>query len=205
MQHTEVFKNTSGGCRWEEWSCGLGGLSGGHYNFLNQTCLGLNKAEAGGTWESYLGEEKIHGRWNSDIALGKDTGSNYSPPEGNPCSLPNHIIQPPWLMQNTKLRRQFSGHRKMQWECLRARLNPLSLLRIQGKNPTPLGPRQQRLTVRSLIPLLKAADRKGRYHGHGPSQEAEWGKHRQSHGPLCPQSRLVGKYRTRHIPETQDK
>lgn len=89
--------------------------------------------------------------------------------------------------------------------CLRAGPNPLSLLRIQEKTATPLVPREQRLTVCSFIPPLKAAERKGRYHGNRPSQEAQWSKHRQSHDLLCPQSRLVGKYYTRHIPETQSK
>lgn len=57
----------------------------------------------------------------------------------------------------------------------------------------------------SFKPPRKAADRKGRCHGNWPRREAEWCKHRQSHGPLCPQSRPVGKYYTRHIPETQSK
>lgn len=73
------------------------------------------------------------------------------------------------------------------------------------KTPAPLGSRQPYPTVCSFKPPSEAADRKGRRHGNGPRREAEWGKHRQSHGPLCPQSRPVGKYYTRHIPETQSK
>lgn len=36
--------------------------------------------------------------------------------------------------------------------------------------------------MRSFKPPRKAADRKGRCHGNWPRREAEWRKHRQSHG-----------------------
>lgn len=92
IQHTEDSETPWAGVDGRDEAVVLGGLSGGHYNFLNQTCLGLNKAEAGGTWESYLGEERKSMAGEIQTLHWGKTQDPITVLRRNPYSLPSHII-----------------------------------------------------------------------------------------------------------------
>lgn len=124
-----------------------------------------------------------------------------------PLHLPHdQLITEPNLPAGCKTQSQkdrFQGTGKYRGNAREKAL--LLLLKSQEKNWSPWAHRQHFPTVWSFMPSFKPADRKGCYHGNGPSQEAQWSKHRLSQGLFCPQSRPVGKYYTRRIPETQSK
>lgn len=82
------------------------------------------------------------------------------------------------------------------------RRTSLSLFRIRDKNPTPIGPRAQYPTVCSLC--LSSRPLTGKAVTMVTARKPS-GANTDSLTAHCVQSQPVGKYYTRHIPETHSK